>query len=99
MESEIKISWTIEAKITYFAILDYLQAKWSNKEVKKFVEKTQKILEQISKNPKMFKHSKNKDIHIGLITKQNSLIYKVTSKEIVLLTFWDNRQNPTKLKY
>ena len=37
----------------------------------------------------------------GPVTKHNSLSYKVkpNKKEIILLTFWDNRQDPKKLNY
>lgn len=95
----MKISWTTEAEISYFNILDYLLYKWGLIEVRKFVEKTDFVLSQITKTPNMFKKSKSKDIRIGFISKQTSLFYRIKKDEIELLTFWDNRQNDTKLKY
>jgi len=95
----MKISWTPEAKVSYFNILDYLQYKWGLTEVRKFVEKTDFVLSQICKTPNMFKKSKSKDIRIGFISKQTSLFYRIKKNEIELLTFWDNRQDDKRLKY
>ena len=53
----MKVSWTPEALKTYYNILDYLQTNWSNKEIQKFVIKTNKVINQISMNPGMFRHS------------------------------------------
>ncbi len=67
-----------------------------------FVGKTNDIIRTITTNPKAFTVStKRKNDHKSFITKYNSLFYLVKPRkmEIVLLTFWDNRQNPEKLKY
>ena len=95
----MKISWTPEARFSYFSILDYLQDKWGKKEIQNFVDITESVIRQLQKNPAMFKRSKKKNIHIGLISKHTSLFYRVTPNEIQLLTFWDNRRNPSQLKY
>jgi hypothetical protein len=50
----------------------------------------------------MFQSSrKKKNIRRGFITKHNSLYYRIKprKKELELLTFWDNRQDPEKLNY
>jgi hypothetical protein len=36
----------------------------------------------------------DENVRVGFITKQCSLIYRVTDTEIHLLYFWDNRQEP-----
>lgn len=92
------ILWTPEAENTYNNIIKYLEVEWSEKEVQNFIRESNNVLRQIAEFPNMFKASKKKDIRIGLITKQNSLIYRVKNKEIQLLSFWDNRQDPDKLK-
>jgi hypothetical protein len=59
-------------------------------------------LNQIAENPGMFVASrKKKNIRKGYITKHNALYYRVKpiKKELELLTFWDNRQNPEELKF
>jgi hypothetical protein len=50
----------------------------------------------------MFKASKKKkSVRKGFITEHNSLYYQVKprKREIELITFWDNRQNPLKNKH
>jgi hypothetical protein len=44
---------------------------------------------------------KHKNIRKAIIDKNNSLFYQVDKKNrrIYLLTFFDNRQNPKKLKF
>jgi len=92
------ISWTPEAEFTFNNIIEYLNAEWSEKEVRNFVRKTINILELIAEYPNLFKASKKKNIRIGLITKQISIIYRVKKNKIQLLSFWDNRQDPDKMK-
>jgi len=98
----MKIVWSKQAKIDYYKILDYLLEKWGIGVLASFIAKTDEMLEAIKKQPKSFIESaKKKNVRKALITKHNSLFYKIKpfKKEIVLLAFWDNRQNPQKLKY
>jgi plasmid stabilization system protein ParE len=98
----MKISWTPTARKTYFNVLDYLVEVWTKREVQNFADEVEKVLNQISENPEMFEASrKKKNIRKGYITRHNSLYYRVkpVKKELELLIFWDNRQNPEKLMY
>lgn len=99
---EMKIVWSNQARKDYFTVLDYLYENWGINEVKTFVKKTEDILKVIKKYPQTFiESSKKRNVCKGFVTKHNSVFYKVNDnkKEIILLTFWDNRQNPKKLKY
>jgi plasmid stabilization system protein ParE len=98
----MKISWTPTARLTYFKVLDYLSSAWTIKEIETFIDKTEHTIAQITDNPYMFKASRRmKNVRKGFITEHNSLYYRVKprKKEIELITFWDNRQDPLKLKY
>ena len=67
-----------------------------------FTTEVQKVIEQIEKMPNMFVVSKKyKNVRKGFVTEQNILYYRIKprKKEIELLVFWDNRQDPKKLKY
>ncbi len=102
MVFEIEIVWSNQARKDYYKLLDYLQENWGLNGVNSFVDKTEEVLGVIKRNPKAFVESpRKKNIRKGFVTKHNSLFYKVRpyKKEIILLTFWDNRQNPKKLKY
>ena len=96
----MKISWTPTARKTYFNILEYLEQTWTKREALNFVDEVEKVLNQIKGNPDMFEaSSKKKNLRKGHITRYNSLYYRVKprNKELELLTFWDNRQDPKKL--
>jgi plasmid stabilization system protein ParE len=98
----MKLSWTPTAINTYFKVLDYLEENWTKKEVQNYGDKVEKVLSRISENPEMFEASKKKkNIRKGFITSYNALYYRVkpNKKELELLTFWDNRQNPKKLMH
>lgn len=98
----MKIIWTHTAKRSFQKILEYLFENWTNKELKNFIEETNHSLEQIKDNPYQFKASKiTKNVRKGYINKLVSFFYRVHSrkKEIQLLRFWDNRQNPKRTKY
>ena len=98
----MKINWTPTARQTYFNILDYLEEAWTEREIQSFINQVDKLLIRIAGNPEMFQESRNKkNIRKGFITKHNTLYYRVKprKKELELLTFWDNRQDPEKLVY
>ncbi len=95
------VRWSKEAEDTFNEILDYLVDNWTEKEIKDFVRKSHKVIGQIVNNPYQFKASSYQEIRKAVITKHNSLLYFVNEEDEVidLYTFWDNRQNPKKLKY
>ncbi len=98
----MKISWTPTARKTYFKVLDHLAEEWTKREVKIFINEVESLLEQIKTNPEMFQASrKKKNVRKGIITKHNTLYYRIKprKKELELITFWDNRQEPGKMIY
>ena len=98
----MKISWTPTAKRTYFIILGHLAENWTTREVENFINEVESLLSQIADNPEMFQASrKKKHVRKGLITKHNTLYYRIRprKKELELISFWDNRQDPEKLTY
>ena len=98
----MKVNWTPNAKKSFEHILDWLYAKWTNKEIENFLDQTDSTIEQIKNNPYLYRASEqNEQVRRGLVNRFISLYYRVRTKEeeIVLLTFWDNRQNPDSNKY
>ena len=95
----LKIHWTKKAEKTFDKVVVYLLKDWSEKEVQNFVRKTNNVIGHIAAKPRLFPTSKKINIHTALITKHNSLLYKIKEdNQIDLLYFWDNRQNPKKQK-
>ncbi len=98
----MEIIWTPRAKNDFNKVLAFLYKNWGIREVQNFVKHTDAVLEGIAINPRMFVESSiKKNVRKGFVTKHNSLFYRINprKKEITLLTFWDNRQDPDKRKY
>ncbi|MFM7021959.1 MAG: type II toxin-antitoxin system RelE/ParE family toxin [Flavobacteriales bacterium] len=90
----LKVFWTPDAERSFGNVIDFILIKWTGKEVKKFTSATKKTIQQISKNPEMFVSSRHEKIRKAVITKHNSLYYRVEKNSVHLLIFWDNRKNP-----
>lgn len=80
-------------------LLKYLEVEWSEKVKQNFILKLDTTLNQIRKYPLSFEKSEIKpDLHRCLVSKQTTLYYKFDIKRIYIVTIFDNRMNPEKLK-
>lgn len=86
--------WTDEAKVTFDAIVEFVEEVWGEKEAEKFIKRTIKVLSDITVQPYIFKASVSKSVRKGFISRQTSVFYELVSDEIHILWFWDNRQKP-----
>ena len=68
------IKWTPEALTTFEDRLQYLRIHWTEKEIKAFTERVNKYLKTLSVGPLISKAGKRKNVHIGLILKEVSLV-------------------------
>ena len=92
----LKVIWSPQAIDTFAEIVDYLQTNWTEREIKKFVQKSNVVIELINQNPKMYKASEKKKYHHkAFIFKPVSLVYrhKPKKQEIELVTFWNKSKN------
>lgn len=99
--SDMEVIWSAKAKTTFYLVLDYLDKNWTRKEVEIFYNRTQIVLRSISNNPKLFPASaKNKNIRKAIVDKNNTFYYKIDTydQKVHVLTFFDSRQDPQKLK-
>ncbi len=99
MKSGLMIEWTFHAQAELNAIYDYLERNWTEREIKRFSKRLDENLAVIAKFPFVFPTSeKNKSVRRCVVSKQTSLYYLVEAKKIIILSLFDNRQNPDKLK-
>lgn len=99
MKSGLKIRWTEEATKNLDSIISYLENNWTNKELTRFFTKLEKQLSILSIFPEAFPKSKKKSqVHRCVFIKQLTIYYTVENEHIVLLSIFDNRQNPIKIK-
>jgi len=88
-----------QAKEDIKNILSYLTQNWNQKVVDEFLQKLQVFFYIISINPKIFGfYNKRKSIRKYAITKQNIIYYRNRRTSIEIITVFDGRQRPTKLK-
>ena len=93
-----KIVFSSRSKSQLDSLLNYLENKFSILTKKKFISKLDKSISIIQKDPDTFPKSNNsKMIRKCIISKQTTLYYRFNSQEIRLLSFFDTRQNPTKI--
>ncbi|MEP7237665.1 MAG: type II toxin-antitoxin system RelE/ParE family toxin [Ferruginibacter sp.] len=93
---DYQIIWLPKAEARFQEIIEYLEYKWNNRVIEKFIEQTEKVLTQIKQRPTIFRRSAKMNIHEALVTKHNLLIYRINGSKIELLTFFDTRQDPKK---
>jgi|SRR4051812_7591237 plasmid stabilization system protein ParE len=99
MKSGFKVIWSDQAKFNLQQIINYLENNWTKKEIKTFYMKLEKTISLISSNPELFRiTNKRKNVRKCVFSKQTSIYYKVNDEEIFIVTLFDNRQNPKKLK-
>jgi len=80
-------------------LFDYLITKWSIKVKDEFIKKLDKNISLIKEQPESFPSSeKENGLHKCVITKQTTLYYRFDDKKIKIVTIFDTRQNPEKLK-
>ena len=80
---------------------EYLLENWNLKTRNKFVEKLSEKINQISLQPDSCpKSSEFKGLYKCIVTKQTTFYYRISIelKEIEVITIFDTRQNPDKLK-
>lgn len=99
MEGICKIVWSKRALSDLDEIICYLQENWTEKEIRKFSQKLDHLLEILQHQPYLFSESISiSDTYRAVLSKQVSIYYQVGNNEIQLITLFDNRQDPEKLK-
>jgi len=91
----LAVIFTDDASGMLLSITNLSENKWGAKQAEKFLTKTYKIIDLISTQPYLFKASVIKEnVRIGIVSKQTSFFYEVHDDKIIILFFWDNRQDP-----
>jgi len=92
-----KIVWTSIAKKQLRFVLQYwLEKNKSTSFSLKLLQKIDHTTKILSDHPSIGRKTEFEDVRIAAL-KNYSLIYTVLDTEIVVLAFWDNRQNPEML--
>ena len=99
MENGFRIRWTDNALKELVETIAFLETNWTEKELRKLSDALDKTLNLISQNPYLFQSSDlKKDIRRAVILSLNSLYYRIKDQDVEILSFFSNRQKPTKRK-
>ena len=94
----VNIIWTDLAIDDVSENIYYLEKELTEKEVIRFNKKIEETLEKLSRENILFKPTEYKNVFQIVIIKQITLFYEVKGDDIFLLRFWNNYQNPDKLR-
>ena len=95
----MKIVWTSVAEKQYYTIIDYLFEEFGIKTMNDFIDEVENCMYLIAENPYCFiEFQQNKKYRKGIIHSNVSFFYRVYENEIVVHLFWNNSQDPKKLK-
>ncbi len=99
MKNTYKLIWTEEALNGLKEIFNYLERKFSEKDIKKFAKKLDKQLELLKTSPETFAFANSsKEVRRTIIAKLTSVYYCIEGNDIKIISVFDNRQSPEKLK-
>lgn len=93
----LEIVWTKQAEKGYAEIIDYLSNKFTEKEIRKFLEQTNEFLDLLSQYPDLLESTKKQsNLHRGPINKYTILTYRISPKKkiIELINIRSSRKKP-----
>jgi len=93
------IIFSKNAKKSLFELFDYMEIKWSKKVKDKFISNLDKVIYLIQIEPEIFPKSElNKNYRKCVLSKQTTIYYKFNTKRVEIITLFDTRQHPNKIK-
>lgn len=98
MKNISKVLWTQEANKNLSIIIKYLEDNWTKKEIEKFLKKLNKHISIIQSQPDSFPKTNNYNVRRSVVTKQITLYYSISQDTLNIVSLFDNRQDPQKLK-
>ncbi len=92
----MNVYWTPEAERTFEAIMDYLEKEFSQKQMDTFFFQCHDVVDLIKANPHLYRHADKISVHQAVIHKYTTLYFEIDKKSdsIILLSFFDTRQDP-----
>lgn len=97
MSRTVKLTHTAQVRLN--RLLEYLENEWSEKVKLDFIRKLDKRIEHVRIRPNLFQKSSIKlGLHKCVLSKQTTFFYIHKQAEITILTVFDTRQDPNKLK-
>ena len=96
----LTIYWSKRADNKFDKIISYIDEEWGEVVARAFVKKVYDFLDILVEFPEIgsIEHAE-REIRGFVIVKQLTLFYKIKEEKIILLNFFDNRQNPKRKRF
>lgn len=94
----MQVVWSEDALIDYHQNIDYLLKEWSEKVALEFMEDVEATIELINDFPELYPLTEYLGVRKALVRKQITLFFRIKDEKIYLIRFWNNYQDPKKLK-
>ena len=86
---------TLRAERNFDSIVDFINQKWGDKTAKEFIYKVDEIFKLLKNYPLIGQVEKN-DIRGFQLSPQTRILYRIRDNKIIILSFFDVRQDPDK---
>ncbi len=95
-----QIVWSKRAVDKFDKIIDYLIKEWGERVTSSFVKKVYGFIDLLAEYPEIgsLEHAK-KNIRGFILIKQICVFYKIKEDTIIILSFFDTRQNPKRKRF
>ena len=99
MAFNYKIFWTNEAISNLEEILNYLNNRWTQREIDNFKKRLAKQISIIEQNPNLFPISRyNPRLRKAVLSKQTTIFYQVSDQIIYLVYLFNTEQDIERIK-
>ncbi|WP_439698147.1 type II toxin-antitoxin system RelE/ParE family toxin [Mucilaginibacter sp. AW1-7] len=93
-----EIRFTPEAEETFQSIVAQLRTRWGNAYVKKFKLKVAASLKTLAVTPYLYAVAEEQtQVRKCVLHKNCSMLYGIYDHTVLIICFWDNRQDPLLL--
>ena len=86
---------TARAEKNFDSIVDHIKQKWGEKTAKEFIQKVDEIFKLLKAYPLMGQ-VENNDIRGFQLSRQTRVLYRIRDNKVIVLAFFDVRQDPNK---
>lgn len=94
----LEIVWTDEANEGLDETIDYLERKWTEKEISNFFQRLEECIDKIKEAPQRQKNSLRKPgTKEFQHSPQTTIFYTYDDKVVNILRVWTNFKNPKKI--
>lgn len=91
---ELEVTFSEQAYETLYAILDFLEENWGKNYSTKLLAIIYKKIDIIATQPSIYEETQIIGLRKAVVSNYTSFYYQVHQKEIRIIFFLDNRQEP-----